>query len=253
MNRFARTELLIGREGLARLARTHVAVIGLGAVGSYSVEGLVRAGIGRLTVVDFDEIRASNINRQLYALESTLGRRKVDVAVERVRDINPDCRVEGLPLFMDAETVQEVIRRSPDFVVDAIDSVGPKVQVLIAMARAGIRTISCMGAATRTEASLVRVGDLSETENCPLARQVRRGLRKNGITRGIRCVYSTERASAAGACETDDEQSLSRGRKRRSLGSLSCVTGVFGLTAAGEVIANAAGMRCNDHEHWQAD
>jgi len=235
--RFARTELLLGRQGLERLRRTHVAVIGLGAVGSYAVEGLARAGIGRLTVVDFDVVRHSNINRQLYALESTIGRRKADLAVERVRDINPSCIAEGLALFMDSGTIAGVIALKPDFAIDAIDSLGPKVQVLSALAAAGIRTVSSMGAATRTDPSLVRVGDISETEGCPLARLVRKRLRKLGIERGIRCVYSLEPPGAVGDAGCDDDPVLPRGRKRRPLGSLSCLTGIFGLTAAAEVIA----------------
>lgn len=238
--RFARTELLVGREAMECLYASHVVVAGLGAVGSYAVEALARAGIGRLTLVDFDVVRPSNINRQLYALDSTVGADKTRLAVERVRDINPDCEVRGLKLFIDAETARQVVDLRPNFVIDAIDSVGPKVELLAACAAAGCDVVSAMGAATRCDYASLRVGDISETSLCPLAKWVRKGLRKRGVGGGIACVYSVEPARQPSLDPEPDEQSLQRGRARRPLGSLSYMTGIFGLVAAGHVIMTLA-------------
>ena len=247
MNRFHRTELLLGRAALERLRGATVLVAGLGAVGSYAVEGLARAGVGHLRLVDFDVLRPSNINRQLYALESTLGRPKVEVAAERVRDIHPGCIVDAQRVFVDADTAPAVLAGPPDAVVDAIDSFAPKAALLRAAVAAGVFVVSSMGAATRTDPGAIRVGDLSATEACPLARRLRKQLRRQGVERGIRCVYSVEppRTTArplppdAGA-DAPEEETLRRGRPRAPLGSLSCLTGIFGLTAANEVILHLA-------------
>jgi TatD family hydrolase len=243
--RFSRTRKLLGDEAMARLARATVAVAGLGAVGSYAVEGLARAGIGRLRLVDFDVVRESNINRQLYALESTLGQPKVELARQRVLDINPRCEVDVLPLFLDAATAGEALKPPVNLLIDAIDSVGPKVALLAAAARAGVPVISSMGAASRTDPQAIRVGDIAETDKCPLARFVRKKLRKLGVERGIRCVYSVEPPPPRRGApeEPAEEEVLKRGRRREPLGSLSCLTGIFGLTAANEAILFLAGAR----------
>lgn len=243
MDRFARTRLLLGEEAMARLAAARVAVIGLGAVGSYALEGLARAGVGHLRLVDFDLVRPTNINRQLLALESTVGHPKVEVARRRVLDINPACEVEALPLFVTAATLPDVLRPPLDFVVDAVDSLGPKVTLLAAAVRSGIAVISCMGAASRTDPTAIRIGDLHETMHCPLARWVRKRLRHLGITTGIRCVYSLEPpAPVTAPPEPVDKDVHPQGRPRRPLGSLSCLTGILGLTAANEVVLRLAGF-----------
>ena len=233
---------------MARLRRARVVVAGLGAVGSYAVEGLARAGVGSLRLIDFDTVHASNINRQLYALESTVGRLKVEVAAERVRDINPDCAVEAWPLFVGADTVGRVLEGSPDAVIDAIDSLSPKVLLLAAAAQAGLFTVSSMGAATRTDPLAIRVGDLADTEQCPLARLIRKRLRKFNVASGIRCVYSVEparpRRESAEPDAAEDPVALRRGRARRPLGSLSVLTGMFGLIAAREAICRIALPHC---------
>lgn len=240
--RFARTEMLLGPERLARLRRARVAVVGLGAVGSYAVEGLARAGVGFLRLVDFDEIKESNINRQLYALTSTVGRKKADLARERVLDINPDCRVEAMPVFADTDTAPQLLAPPLDVVIDAIDSVGPKVRFLTAAAASGAFVISCMGAASRLDPAQVKVGDIAHTRVCPLARFVRIRLRRAGVKSGIRCVYSTEPVPEPEALEElpDEPETFRRGRPRRPLGSLSCLPGIFGLTAAREAIIHLA-------------
>lgn len=238
-DRFARTKLLLGDEGMARLRKARVLVVGLGAVGSYAVEGLARAGVGRLRIADFDVLRRSNINRQLYALESTLGRAKTDVAAERIRDIHPDCRVEVCRVFADDSTLPELLEGPPDVVIDAIDSVSPKVRLLAAAARSGAFVVSCMGAATRTDPLQIRTGDLKKTKACPLARFVRKRLRAQGIEQGIHCVYSIEPArttDVSGPREWSEDDLLRRGRPRAPLGSLSVLTGMFGLIAANEAI-----------------
>ncbi len=235
-------EMMIGCEGMRRLAASSVAVVGLGAVGSYAVEALARAGIGRLRLVDFDIVRPCNANRQLYALHSTIGRRKADVARERVLDINPKCEVEALAVFAHSGTAAAILTGPPDVLVDAIDSVGPKVEILAAAATLGIKTVSCMGAALRTDPSLVRIGPLSETKVCPLAKHIRKRLKARGVSADrIVCVYSIESAGdlsreAADSVHTEEQEFMGRGRARRPLGSLPTLTGIFGLVAANEVL-----------------
>ncbi|HPP75959.1 MAG TPA: ThiF family adenylyltransferase, partial [Armatimonadota bacterium] len=151
--RFSRIELMLGSEACEKLRKASVAVVGLGAVGSYAVEGLARAGVSRLRLVDFDSVCPSNINRQLYALESTIGRLKIDVAKERVLDINPSCQVETVHGFIDAETVWEFIGEYPDIVIDAIDGLNPKVDLLEAVRMKEVPVISCLGAAMRSDAT----------------------------------------------------------------------------------------------------
>ena len=234
-----RNELLLGPEGMKRLKGACVTVVGLGAVGSFAVEGLARAGVGHLRLVDFDEVRATNINRQLYALHSTIGKSKADLARDRVLDIHPGCSVDTMRVFVDEHTVSQVLDDSPGVVVDAIDSLSPKVTLLRAAVRAGVPLIiSCMGAARRTDPQLIRVGDISETHRCPLARLIRKRLRQDGIVSGIRCIYSVE-PPQGGAMEESalrEEEVVSRGRPRKPLGSLGCLTGMFGLYAAREAI-----------------
>jgi len=232
---------MVGDEGMRRLSQSFVVVIGLGAVGSYATEGLARAGVGRFRLVDFDEVRLSNINRQLYALESTLGRKKCELAKERVLQINPKCRVESLDCFVHRETVEQVLADSPDLVIDAIDSFTPKTILIEAMLRRGIPFISSMGAALRTDPTLVRVGPMKEVAGCPLAAKIRKVLRQMELPLDFTCVYSTEPraqlpAEAIKAAPETGEESLVRGRKRSTLGSLPTLTGIFGLTAANTAI-----------------
>jgi tRNA A37 threonylcarbamoyladenosine dehydratase len=237
--RFSRIARMIGEQGLNRLKASHVTIIGLGAVGSYAVESLARAGVGKLRLVDFDEIQTSNINRQLYALESTLGMPKCEAARRRVLEINPRCQVEAMNLFVHKETMDQVLAGPPDLVIDAIDSLTPKVELLANLVQRNIPMISSMGAALRTDPTQVRIGPLSQTRQCPLARKVRKGLMRRGISTDFPCVYSVEpltdfpfNAIAIAPEDESDDPFLDRGRKRRTLGSLPTLTGIFGLTAA---------------------
>lgn len=245
MDRFGRTRLLLGDAAMNRLTRAHVLVAGLGAVGSYAVEGLARAGVGCLTLVDCDVIQPSNINRQLFALESTLGAKKTDVAAQRVRDINPQCRVHAWHAFLDDDSLPEILDGRPDIVVDAIDGLNAKAATIAHARQRGIPVIASMGAATRTDPTAIRVADLSQTFGCPLARFLRKRLRKRGIERGVRCVFSIEPVPQRGDAEKPDVfgplEIQQRGRPRHVLGSFSCVTGIFGLIAAREAIFQLIG------------
>jgi tRNA A37 threonylcarbamoyladenosine dehydratase len=234
--RFHRTGLLIGERALARLAKASVAVFGLGGVGSYAVEALARAGVGNLRLVDFDEIKYSNFNRQLYALEKTVGRRKVDVAAERIAQINPSCSVDVRMVFADASSMPGLLTPPLDAVIDAIDSLSSKVALLSAAHGLGLPTITCMGASTRLDPFAVRVGDIAESRNCPLARHVRKKLHERGVFKGIRCVYSVEQADTASVSDPAEPENFVRGRPRPSLGSISYMPALFGLIAAREAI-----------------
>ena len=235
MERFYRTQRLLGDEALARLARARVAVIGLGAVGGYAVEGLARLGVGNLLLVDHDRVSTTNINRQLYALESTVGKPKAEVACRRVSDINPEASVTGLELFVDTDHHERITEWRPDLVVDAIDSLTPKAELLAGMYHRGIPIVSSMGAALRRDPSQIRTGDIFETRHCPLAKKIRGMLRKREVGRGISCVYSLELPDFAyRPPEEEDyaEAAPDRGRQRNLLGSLATLTGIFGLTLA---------------------
>lgn len=238
MKKFIRTEQLIGKEALKRLAGARIAVFGLGAVGSYAVEALARSGVGYLRLVDFDVIKPSNFNRQLYALDSNLGLSKTEVAERRVRDINSGCVVDARNLFFNRQTKDELLDGPLDVVVDAIDSLNPKVELLAAAVEKNIKVVSSMGAASRFDPLKVRVGDISQTHACPLARFVRKRLKRKGVERGIRCVFSVEETREAFSLPTDEEEeSLRIGRSRRAIGSFSYMTGIFGLTVAREALA----------------
>lgn len=240
---WVRNELLLGRDAMARLRGGRVVVVGLGAVGSFAVEALARAGVGWLRLVDFDEVHPSNLNRQLFATRATLGKKKTVAASERVKSINPDCEVQALTLFADATSFPAVFADHPPVLIDAIDSVGPKSQLLEAAVRAGIPSvISSMGAANRLDPLGVRVAPLHRTRNCPLARQIRHRIDDLAVAKRITCVYSEELPCAEPAPpEMSDEPPVQRGRPRRVLGSLACVTGVFGLVAAREAIRALCG------------
>lgn len=238
MRWYARTEQLLGREACERLAASTVAVFGLGGVGSFAVEALARAGVGGLRLVDYGTVDDSNINRQLLALHSTVGSRKTDLAAARVLDINPECRVDARPGFVNAETVEGFLDPAPDLVIDAIDSLNSKVTLLEAAWRRGLPLVSSMGAGGRVDMAQVRVGDLSETTICPLARVVRLRLRRRGVASGIPCVYSVEPARNTEPFEAQDRgEHFGTGRVRTPIGTVSYMPAVFGLRVAQEAIA----------------
>ncbi|WP_294223743.1 tRNA threonylcarbamoyladenosine dehydratase [Chryseobacterium sp. sg2396] len=227
-----RTELLIKEEGLEKLNKANVLVVGLGGVGSFAAEFLARAGVGKMTVVDGDTVDITNVNRQLPALHSTVGKHKVDVVAERLLDINPQLHLTKINEFLNPERMEEVLDADTfDFVLDCIDSVTPKLSLIIAAKRRRIKIVSSMGAGGKTDPSKVLVRDISKTEHCHLARQIRKRLRKVKIDKGIRCVFAND---------IQDEESLKMtdgtNYKRSFYGTISYMPAIFGLYAAAEVI-----------------
>lgn len=238
MGRFSRLEALISTDKLARLATRNVTIVGIGAVGGHAMEGLARAGIGKFRLVDFDTVEDSNINRQLLALESTIGRRKVDLAAERILDINPDCEVEAMNVFAREDTIAQIISPKPDLIIDAIDSLNPKTCLLQQAYEQKIPVISSMGAALRTDPTKIVFGDVFQTKNCPLAKQLRKRLRNRNIYSGIPCIYSTELVTFDYTQTTQAElvDTSRDGRKRNILGSMPTIPAIFGLTIANHAI-----------------
>lgn len=233
---FRRTELLIGKAKFKQLSKARVAVLGLGAVGSYAVEGLARAGVENLFLVDCDVVVESNLNRQLYALHSTIGKKKTILAQKRVCDINPECRVEVADMFAHHYSIGKVLAFKPDLVIDAIDSLNAKVNVVAEIYRRDVPIISSMGAALKTDPSKIHFGDVFATRGCALARVVRRRLRRLGINKGIMCVYSTQATADEALADPEEGDDPGQGRPRNVMGSLSTVTGIFGLTLAHHAI-----------------
>ena len=180
-NIYTRTRMLVGDDGIERLASASVAVFGLGGVGSYALEALARAGVGRLILVDGDVVAPSNVNRQLIATESTVGMRKTDVAAARVREINPSAKIETYDLFYSAETADDVPLSGVDFAVDAIDTVRSKLEIIKRCDALGVGLISCMGTGNKLDPTRLEIADIYKTSVCPLAREMRRLCRREGI------------------------------------------------------------------------
>lgn len=232
LHRFSREELLIGPQGLEKLRQARVAVFGIGGVGGYVVEALARSGVGALDLFDGDRVSLTNINRQIIALESTVGRPKVEVAKERVLEINPECRVEARELFFTPENAGEVDFTQYSYVADAIDTVTSKIELIRLCREAGVPVISSMGAGNKLDPTAFRVDVMEKTSVCPLARVMRRELKKRGIT-GVKAVYSTEEAlTPAAAVEGDTKGTAGR----PTPGSMAFVPSVAGLILAGEIV-----------------
>ena len=237
-NQDTRTAYLLGISGVERLKRAHVAVFGIGGVGSYAVEALARAGVGALTLIDHDTVSESNINRQLIALYSTVGQFKTDVARDRIRDINPDCAVTVRHDFFLPENADTFDFSSFNYIIDAVDTVSAKIALAVEADRAGAPIISCMGAGNKLDPTRFTVTDVFKTAGDPLARVMRAKLRKSGVAH-LRVVCSEEPPSPLHP-EMDGEALEEKG-DRRAPGSLSFVPSVAGLIAAGEVIKALAG------------
>ena len=221
-DRLMRTRLLIGDENVKRLQSSCVMIAGCGAVGSYATEALARAGIGHLKLVDCDTVAISNINRQLFALNSTIGQKKIEVAKARIADISPDIKVDVYDCFLDFSNADEIIQ-DVDFVIDAIDSKDSKIAIYKTCQAKNIPFISSMGAALRTDATKIKIDKMSKTSVCPLAANLRQMCKKNNIKMDFPVVYSTEPAHTGRA-------------ENRQMGSLSTITGIFGLTLANYAI-----------------
>ena len=227
-----RTELLVKEEGIERLQSANILIVGLGGVGSFAAEFLVRSGIGNLTIVDGDTVDITNINRKLPALNSTIGKNKTDVVAERILDINPEINLKKINEFLEPERMEEILTQEKfDYVLDCIDSLSPKLALIITCKRKKIKLVSAMGAGGKTDPSKVMVRDISKTNNCFLAKQIRKKLKKEQIHKGFRCVFSTE---------IQDENSLKMtdgsNYKKSFYGTISYMPAIFGLYAAAEVI-----------------
>jgi tRNA A37 threonylcarbamoyladenosine dehydratase len=232
--KFSRTEMLIGNEGMEKLNDAKVAIFGLGGVGSYVCEGLARSGVGNFVLVDFDKVDESNINRQLIATVDTLGKHKVDLMKERILKINPDANVETYKEFYMADCEIDIITKDLSYAVDCVDTIMAKIAIICKCDELGVPVISSMGTGNKLDPTMFEVADIYETSVCPLAKIMKKDLRKRNIEK-CKVVYSQEHA-----INTNDHP-INKDRKFKVKGSVSFVPSVAGLTIAGEVIKDIAG------------
>lgn len=231
---FSRTEALVGRDGLEKLKKSRAAVFGLGGVGGYVVEALVRAGVGALDIFDGDTVSLSNLNRQIIATQNTVGRDKTEVTAERIARINPLCRVTARKMFVLPENAGQIDFSVYDYVVDAIDTVSGKLAIIEGAKTCGVPVISCMGAGNKLNPAAFEVADIEKTSVCPLARVMRRELKKRGIS-GVKVVFSRELPATGAVSEQDGSKTVPA--------SISFVPPAAGFIAAGEVIKDLLGIR----------
>ena len=222
-----RTRALLGEDGVNRLAAAHVAVFGLGGVGGHLCEALARAGVGELTVIDGDTVSTSNVNRQIIATQSTVGRPKADVMAERILSINPDCKVHAVNLFYLPENADEIDLSQFDFIADAVDTVAAKVELICRADAAGVPVIASMGAGNKLYPERFRISDISKTSVCPLAKIMRKKMKEKGIKK-LDVVWSDEEPLKAQGLEAENGRNVP--------GSLSFVPGAVGLIIAGYII-----------------
>ena len=233
-DRFSRTEMLIGNDGMEKLRNAKVAVFGIGGVGSYVCEGLARGGVGNFIIVDFDKVDESNINRQLIANVNTIGEYKVDLMKERILQINPDANVEVYREFYNEDSKSDIITENLSYAVDCVDTVMAKISIICRCDALDVPVISAMGAGNKLDTTMFEVADIFETSVCPLARIIRKDLKKRNIEK-LKVVYSKENPIDTNDCE------INLNRKDKVKGSVSFVPSVAGLILAGEVIKDIAG------------
>ena len=233
---FERTHILIGDEGIERLQSAHVFVAGIGGVGSFTAEALARMGVGQLTLVDHDVVSASNMNRQLVALQSTIDDPKAEVMTNRIKDINPECQVNIIAEFLTPDNIPDILNQDFDVVIDAIDSMSSKTALIETAWRNNKATFASMGAGGKLDPTQIRTGDLMDTSMCKLAKQLRGHLRRRGVGRGIQTVYSLE-----SPLPPLPPEAVGRGRPRAVNGTVSYMPSIFGLTLAGMVINHIIG------------
>lgn len=227
-----RTRLLLGEEKMERLQQAHVLVVGLGGVGAYAAEMICRAGVGRMTIVDADTVQPTNINRQLPALHSTMGREKAEVLAARFKDINPGIQLTVLPVFLKDDNIPELLDAARyDFIVDAIDTLAPKCYLIAEALKRHIKIVSSMGAGAKSDITQIRFADIWDTYHCGLSKAVRKRLQKLGIKRKLPVVFSTEQADPKAVLLTEDEQN-----KKSTCGTVSYMPAVFGCYLAEYVI-----------------
>ena len=235
INEFSRTELLIGKEALNTLAKARVAIFGIGGVGGYITEALARSGIINFDLIDDDKVSISNINRQIIASHSTIGKYKVDVMKDRILDINPKAHVNTFKCFYLPETKNLFDFKNYDYVVDAIDTVTGKLQLIMQAKEAGVKIISCMGAGNKLDPTKFEITDISQTSVCPLARVMRQECKKRGI-KNVKVVYSKEKAIQPVTENGEMSEELENTSRRAVPGSIAFVPSVAGLIAAAEII-----------------
>lgn len=233
MEELKRTELLLGRESIEKLKNSYIAIFGIGGVGGYTAEALARSGVGKLDLIDNDTVALSNINRQIIALHSTVGRYKVDVMKERIYDINPDAEVNAIRCFFLPENKDEFDFGKYDYIVDAVDTVSAKIAIIEEAKKAGVPVISSMGAGNKLHPEMFELADISKTSVCPLAKVMRNELKKRGIT-DVKAVYSKEPPIKSGVIDEKSGKPVP--------GSISFVPSAAGLIIAGEVIRHLTGI-----------
>lgn len=227
-----RTELLLGEDKMERVRKAHVLVVGLGGVGAYAAEMICRAGVGKMTIVDADTVQPSNINRQLPATHSVIGRSKAEVLAERFLDINPELELKVLPVYLKDEAIPELLDSEHfDFIVDAIDTVAPKCYLIYHALRRKLKIVSSMGAGAKKDITQVRFSDLWETYHCGLSKAVRKRLQKMGMKHSLPVVFSTEQADGNAVILVDDERN-----KKSTTGTISYMPAVFGCYLAEYVL-----------------
>ncbi|PKO96451.1 MAG: tRNA threonylcarbamoyladenosine dehydratase [Bacteroidetes bacterium HGW-Bacteroidetes-7] len=232
-----RSELLLGKESLERLKKTSIAVIGLGGVGAYAAEMIARAGVGRMVILDSDVINESNINRQLLALNSTMGRSKATIMRDRLLDINPQLKIFTIDTYLTEENVEELLgNQNVDFIIDAIDTLSPKIALIKFAVNAKIPLVSSMGAGAKTDATQIKIKDISKSFNCPLAYVLRKKLRKEGISKGFKVVFSEELPNNEAIIPVEEQNKKSR------VGTISYLPAVFGCIAAQAAITSILGI-----------
>jgi tRNA A37 threonylcarbamoyladenosine dehydratase len=234
-DQFSRTELLLGREGLEKLKKAHVAVFGVGGVGGYAVEALARSGVGEIDLIDDDRVCPSNINRQIIATHKTVGEYKVDVAKERILEINPDCKVRTFKTFFMPDTASQFNFYEYDYVIDAIDTVTGKLELIMQAKQVDTPVISSMGAGNKLDPTAFEVADIYKTSVCPLAKVMRRECKKRGI-KSLKVVYSKEEPVSIDQDSMPEESGGAHTQRRSVPGSVAFVPSVVGLIIAGEVI-----------------
>ncbi|MDF2594331.1 MAG: thiF2 [Clostridia bacterium] len=249
LHAFSRTEMLIGTEGLDKLKESSVAVFGIGGVGSYTVEALARSGVGKLILVDDDDVCLTNINRQLHATRKTVGKAKVEVMKDRVLEINPKIEVVAYRALYNAETAESMFQETYSYVVDAIDMVTSKIDLVERCQRMNIPIISAMGAANKLDPTQLEVTDIYKTSMCPLAKVMRHELKKRGVKK-LKVVYSKEKPikpiDLGGGCKTNcicTNKDRTCADRRHIPGSVAFVPSVSGLIIAGEVIKDLVGYK----------
>lgn len=230
-NWLERTELLLGSEKLERLRHKHVLVVGLGGVGAYAAEMIARAGVGRMTIVDGDKVSVSNINRQLPALHSNIGKPKAEIMAARLRDINPDIDLTVINDFVKDERMEQLLDNEYDYVIDAIDTISPKLFLILHCLNRKLKIVSSMGAGGKTDPSKIAIADISKTYNCKLAKAIRKRLHRKGVDRGVPVVFSSELTDKAAVLEVDDEEN-----KKSTVGTISYMPAMFGIYCASKVI-----------------